>query len=221
MSRLLAAARSDLRLQLRYGIVAAGAFVTLLSVALLRRLPDAALDRAVPFVLFADLAVLGLFFLPGLVLFESDERTLPALAVTPLRPWEYLTSKIATLTGLALVLGVVLALGAGNAVALPPLVAGVGLLSVVSSLVAFVVVAGRDGMLEYVLASQLVTVPLALPLLWLLGWVDSPLLFLLPSHGPLVLLTGGPLTAAAAPIPWIALLWLLALRAHRRHLAGG
>lgn len=221
MSRLLAAARSDLRLQLRYGITAAGAFVTLLCVVLLRRLPDAALGRAVPFVLFADLAVLGLFFLPGLVLFESDERTLAALAVTPLRPWEYLAAKVGTLTGLALLLGVVLAVGAGGTVALPPLVAGVGLLSVLSSLVAFLVVAGRGGMLEYVLASQLVTVPLALPLLWLLGWVDSPLLFLLPSHGPLVLLTGGPIGAAAPAVAWIALLWVLALRAHRRHLFGG
>ncbi|MGB3635622.1 MAG: hypothetical protein WA982_16385, partial [Rubrobacteraceae bacterium] len=79
MSRFASTVRLDLLLQKRYGFFYAGAFVTVVWVALLLPLPDSLLDLAVPLIVFTDLAVVGFFFIAGMVLFEKGEETLFAL----------------------------------------------------------------------------------------------------------------------------------------------
>ncbi len=224
--RLLTAGRAELRLQWRYGIAAATAFTTALWIALLRSLPGAG---AIPLVVFLDLAVIGLFFLPALVLFEKDERTLAALVVTPLRPAEHLAARVGALAVLSVASTAVLAVGTGHARVLAGLLPGVVLLSVLVSLVAFVLVAPRAGILDYVLVAQVAALPLALPLLGYAVGFGAWWLFLVPTHGPLVLLhaavSGAPPERLAAAVVsaagWVAVAWLAALWAHRTHLAVG
>ncbi len=106
--RLLGAAlRLDLLLQFRYGFYYAAAFTTLVWIALLSALPESALYLAVPFMIFADVAVVGYYFIAGMVLFEKGEATLFALVSTPLRFGEYLASKLATLSALAVVMSLI------------------------------------------------------------------------------------------------------------------
>ena len=59
MSRLGATLRLNLLLQFHYGFYYAAASTTLVWIALLSALPESALDLAVPFMIFADLAVVG------------------------------------------------------------------------------------------------------------------------------------------------------------------
>jgi fluoroquinolone transport system permease protein len=103
MRRLLATARCDVRLQSRNGFYYATAFVLIVCVALLSRIPALDLDWLVPALVLGNLLLNTFYFIGGLILLEKGEGTLEAQVVTPLRTWEYLASKICTLTLLGLV----------------------------------------------------------------------------------------------------------------------
>jgi fluoroquinolone transport system permease protein len=72
MSRFGAALRlEDLLLQFRYGFYYAAALTTLVWITLLSALPESVLSLVVPFMIFADLAVVGYYFIAGMVLIEK------------------------------------------------------------------------------------------------------------------------------------------------------
>lgn len=92
----------DVRLQYRYGIYAAYAFIVALYVAELLVL-GALLPPWVPaLIIFTDPAALGFFFLGALVMLEKSEGVRAALAASPVTALDYLTGKMVTLVGLSL-----------------------------------------------------------------------------------------------------------------------
>jgi fluoroquinolone transport system permease protein len=199
MSRLAATVRLDVLLQLRYGFYYAAAFVTLVWVALIYPLPGSLLDLAVPFVVFTDLAVTGYYFIAGMVLFEKGERTLFALLSTPLRFWEYLGSKLATLTALATVMSLIVAVAAyGFGFDATLFVLGAVFTSLISLLIGFIVIAPFDSISRYLIPSQIPMVVLGVPLLHFFGVWESHLFYLFPTQGSLLLLGGA---FGAAPLP--------------------
>lgn len=201
MNRVIATTRLDLRLQWRYGFFYAAAFITLVWIVLLGLFPRSLLNVAVPFIIFADLGVIGFFFIAGMVLFEKSEQTLDALIVTPLRFGEYLFGKLATLTLMALVISLAVVVGVyGFGFNLPLLALGVILTSLLALLVGFISVAPYTSISAYLLPSQLLYLPLNLPLIHYFGWWEHPLFYLIPTHGSLILLR-----AAFDPVP----LWQL------------
>lgn len=222
MARLQATLRNDLRLTQRYGIVYAAVFVTLLWIAVLRALPAAALPLGVPFVIFFDLATFGFYFMAGLILFERAERVLGALIVTPQHVGEYLASKLTALTLAALAISLIVTLATiGLAVNLPLLLLGTLLMSLAALAIAVIAIAPYDGISTFLLPSQLYFLIMALPLVWHFDLWVSPLLYLLPTHGSIVVLraafVGGPpgeiVVAALVQVVWLAaLIWY----AHRR-----
>jgi fluoroquinolone transport system permease protein len=229
VNRLVCAVRLDLLLQLRYGFYYAAAFVALLWVALLYPLPVSLLDLAAPFVVFTDLAVVGYYFIGGMVLFEKGEATLSALIITPLRFREYLASKLVTLTGLAVVLALVVAAASGGfGFDTGLLVLGVVLTSLVTLLVGFIIVAPFDSVSAYLIPSQLPMVFMALPLIHFFGVWESPIFYLVPTQGSLLLLGGAfdpgslaawqLLYAVFYGLVWVIGLGLLARRAFERHV---
>lgn len=100
----------DLRLQYRYGIYAAYAAVIAVYAGTLVAMGPAMPDWAVALIVFSDPSALGFIFLGGLMLLEKGEGARAALAVSPLSARVYLLSKTTTLTGLALLAVIVLAL---------------------------------------------------------------------------------------------------------------
>lgn len=229
MSRLGATVRLDLLLQLRYGFYYAAAFVTLVWIALLYPLPASLLDLAVPFVVFTDLAVVGYYFIAGMVLFEKGERTLFALLATPLRFREYLASKLATLTALAMIMSLVVVLaGYGTGFHAAPLMLGVLFTSLVSLLIGFIVISPFDSISAYLIPSQVPMVVMGLPLIHFFGVWESPLFYLLPTQGSLLLLGGAFGTVPLASwqvtysvlyqLLWVLGLALLARQAFERHV---
>ena len=191
MRRLLAAVRQDLRLQQRYRFNYAAVFVALVWIGFLRQVPDWAVDLALPFVLFTDLAVIGFYFIAGLVLFEKGERTLYALVVTPLRFGEYLGSKLSTLTLMALAVSlVVVAVRHGFGFDWVLFLLGVGLMSPLILLSGFIMVAPFSSISTFIIPSQVFLLPLALPLVQFFGLWEHPLFYLIPTQGSLLLLRG-------------------------------
>lgn len=223
MSRFFSTVRLDLLQQYRYGFYYAAGVVTLLWIVLLRSLPDGVKEVAVTFVVFTDLAAVGYVFIAGTVLFEKGEKTLFALLSTPLRFREYLASKLATLTALAIVMSlVVIAAGYGFGFNAGLLILGVCFTSLISLLVGFIFVAPFDSISEYLIPGQLPALVLVAPLAHFFGILQSPIFYMIPTQGSLLLL--GDTFGITQPSAWqmayavlYQLLWVagLALLARR------
>ncbi|MBO6717985.1 MAG: hypothetical protein JJ913_08525 [Rhizobiaceae bacterium] len=93
----------DARLQHRYGIYYAYAFVVAFYAVLLTMLGEWLPAWAVGIVVYSDPAVLGFFFLGALMMLEKAEGARAALAITPVSPADYFWSKALTLTLVAIV----------------------------------------------------------------------------------------------------------------------
>ncbi len=98
MSRFAATLGWELRIQARQGIYYAAAVVVLVWVAVLFALPAAARALLLPFALFMDVSVFGVFLMAGMLFLEKGDRVLQALVVTPVPRGSYLLTKLASLT---------------------------------------------------------------------------------------------------------------------------
>lgn len=103
MARLAVLVPHEARMQFRYGIYAAYAFVVTFYVIILYW-GDAFLPDWVPaLIIFTDPAAVGFFFLGALMMLEKAETVRTALAVTPISAMDYFWAKALTLTAMALV----------------------------------------------------------------------------------------------------------------------
>lgn len=92
----------DARLQYRYGIYVAYAFVVVFYIAALVGGRALLPPWAVALIIFTDPAAVGFFFLGALMMLEKAERVRAAFAVSPVSPADYLVGKTVTLTTVAL-----------------------------------------------------------------------------------------------------------------------
>jgi fluoroquinolone transport system permease protein len=219
--------RMDVRLQTRYGFYYAAVFVALIWISVIRTLPRQILSMAATLAVFVDLGIVGMMFIAGQVLFEKGERTLYVLVTTPLTFAEYLTAKLLSLTALAWLLSVVtVTMTYGTGFSLLALTAGVIPMSVIGLLVGLITVAPHTSISNLTTVIPLPALVLALPLADYLGWVKTPLLYLSPTQGSMMLLQGAfsPVTgwralgALAHQVVWIAVLVYWARARFDRHI---
>jgi len=183
--------KMDIKLQARYGFYYAALFVTLLWISVVRPLPRQILGMAATLVVFTDLGIVGLMFIAGQVLFEKGERTLYVLVTTPLTFAEYLTSKLVSLTALAWLISVAtVTVTYGPGYNLTILTAGIVPMSMIALLVGLIAVSPYTSISNFTVVVPLYAFVLSLPLLDYFGWVRSPLMYLAPTQGSLVLLQG-------------------------------
>ncbi len=227
MNRLLATVRVDTRLQSRNGFYYAVGFVLLCWFVVLSQLPEVDWGFVLPVVVFGNLTMVSYYFMAGLVLLEKGEGTLEAQVVTPLADWEYLASKIATLTALSLVEHLVIVFSAyGPGFGVVTLMSGVVIAAVLYSLVGFIAVVRYDSINEYLFPSAFFLVPLSLPLLHYFGFWETPFMYLHPFQAPLVLLQGAFrqldtaewVYAVGYSAAWIAILFRFNQRAFSRFI---
>lgn len=191
MRRLAALLRFDFAMQQRYGFLLASFFPVLVWLAVLMAFPLETRLSLLPLIIYLDLALVGFYFISGLVLYEKAEATLSALVITPLRFSEYLTSKLVSLTILAIIISLtLLAFSVGLNVNLMWLMLGVTLMSLIALLIGFIAVAPFPSFSSYLIPSQLPALLLYLPLIPAVGLFDSPLFYLLPTHGAMLLVHG-------------------------------
>lgn len=108
MSRFLAIAAHDVRLQYRYGIYAAYAFVVGFYIVALTLGRGVLPGWAIGVIVYTDPAAVGFFFLGALMMLERSEGVRTALAVSPMTALHYLAGKATTLSGVGLVACVIL-----------------------------------------------------------------------------------------------------------------
>jgi fluoroquinolone transport system permease protein len=189
VSRLSVALRLELALQWRYKFLHAAVFSGALWLALLLPMPRDLRSVAEPYVILGDLMIVGFFFVAAAVFFEKGERTLDAIVASPLRFHEYLASKVVTLTGLSVLLAVFVAtVTHGVAYHLAPLLVGAAVGTVLMLLLGFLSALPFGSVSDWFLPA---VVPLALfnlPIFHYSGIWETPLLYLVPTYGPLLFL---------------------------------
>lgn len=231
----------ELRLQWRYGILLAALFVTAVWAVILVLLPPDWRARLLPLVIFLDVAVFGVFFMPGLFWLERSDRALWALASSPLGAMRQV---LARAIGLGLVsLAIASALGlvflgpalGGAPFAWPALWLGSAIVVGVNLLAGFLAASRFRSINEYLLPSGLILLVFQLPALAYLagagGGALGALAYAVPTQGGMLLLAFAFGQAEIAP--WqgayalaygglaIALGLRLAPAAYRRFLVGG
>jgi fluoroquinolone transport system permease protein len=69
----------------------------LLYIGLIFALPVAWRKTAGILMIFTDPAAMGLYFMGAIVLFEKSERVLNSISISPVKPLEYMLSKLCSL----------------------------------------------------------------------------------------------------------------------------
>jgi fluoroquinolone transport system permease protein len=229
MTRFLATLRRDVRLQVRYRVVAVSVFVIAFWVLLLALVPNDVRpepELLVPAFVMVNLVTTTFYFVCGMVLVERGEGMLVAVVTTPLRQGEYLMSKAISLSALAAAetLAVVFwFFGTGGWL---PLVTGAGLLGVLYVLLGFVAVARYDSINRFLLPSIVLVTLLVAPLVphfggadrWLLVWhpVEPPMALLRSAYGSVSVAELG--YGLLGSLVWIALAYRWARRAFDTHV---
>lgn len=229
MSRWTSALRLEATLQVRQRFIHAGVISGLLWLAVLLPMPQHLRTIVEPYVLIGDITIIGFFFIGGSVFFEKQERTLGAVICSPLRFREYLSVKIAVLMAISLFVAVVVVVTTNGTDFHPiPLVAGVVLGTLVMLLAGFASSLPFSSVSDWFLSTTVPLVILSLPVLHLLGVWVNPVLYLIPTQGPLLLfgavfdqvnLTGWQIAYAVAyPLVCAAALYRLAAVLFERYV---
>lgn len=221
MNRYLTALRLETLLQHRQKFLYAGIFSGLIWLAVLLPMPHSLRPVAEPYVLVGDIAIIGFFFVGGTVFFEKQERTLTAIVATPLRFGEYLAAKLTVLAAISVFVALVVVIVVhGTHFGLVPLLTGVLLGTLLMLLVGFITSLPFESVTDWFMAT---VIPLALmlipPVVHYSGLWPNPVLYLVPTQGPLMLLGAAfdqiQLTswqfvyAVLYPLAWITgLCWL-------------
>lgn len=225
MNRFSSLLKWDTVLQWRSGFWYAGLFVTIAWIAILSGFPHESLKVLLPPFMLLSLNITTYYFMAGLVLFEKGEGILDGLVLTPMQEREYLLSKTATLTVLAVTESIVIILFSyGFQFSLLPLISGMVSMSVIYSLIGFVVVSRYDSINHYLMPSSLFVGLLQAPWLSYFGITKSPLFYLVPTQGPLLLMKWGfqsvtrweAIYALVSSLIWIAVSYYLAHKAFYR-----
>ena len=189
MSRLSATLRLDAQLQARnsvyliVGVVALG-----LGLALRALFTPEQLDFFMPLVALSGVSLTALFLVGVLMLLERGEGTLDVVMVSPLRPGEYLASKMMTVTGLALVESALIAgIAHGLGFSYLWLVLAVVLRAAGISAVGVAVGARYRSITHFIFPTALLSMALDLPVLWYLEVWPSSFFYLWPTLPSLLL----------------------------------
>ena len=189
MSRLIATLRLDAQLQARnkiYLIIAVAALG--LAFALRALFTPGQLHFFMPLVALSGVTLTTYFLVGILLLLERSEGTLDVVLVSPLRPAEYLGSKLLTLTALAIVeSGLIAGIAYGLGFSFPWLVLAVLLRAGLVAAVGVAVGVRYRSITQFLFPAVVLSAAFDLPVLWYLELWPSPLFYLWPTLPSLLL----------------------------------
>ena len=194
----------DIRFQFKYGFYFLYLIFTILYISLLYALPAVWRQQATVLMIFTDPAAMGLYFMGAIVLFEKGERVLNSLAVSPVRPMEYIVSKLLSIALISTVAGLVIGFGGGVIANLFYFIPGVFLGSCLFSAVGLMVAANIGTLNQFVVATIPAEILINVPAIaWLFGWKPG-IMLLHPGVCIIELFQNGPY---ALPALFILALW--------------
>ena len=229
--RITNALKSDIRFQFNHGFYFIYILVTVCYIVILQKIPDSAIkDYLIPLIIYTDPAVLGFFFIGGIVMLEKQQGITDCLAVTPLDPKEYLISKTLSLSVVALFASLAIAVLSGSRINMALLVIAILLSSAFFTLYGFLAAGGCRTVNQYFLRAVPLMLLAIFPCFTVIGFPYSWLFRALPSVSGMVLMLAAGLNitfievllSMAVMCVWIGLMFLTALRIYdTKILTGG
>lgn len=140
----------DMRFQAKYGFYFLYAVLTVIYFIILSALPENWLEKAAAVLIFSDPASMGLFFMGAIVLLEKNQHTPCALAVSPVRPMEYIAAKVGSLAVISLAVAAILAFSA-NVTHLHIVLLGTAVSGVIFTLLGIVIATGITSLNQFIL----------------------------------------------------------------------
>lgn len=190
--------RLDVRVQARNQLWSISAGVGVLAAAALAWLtPADHVGGTVPMAILMFVGGSTLLYVVAMILMERSDGTLSAMVVSPLRRWEYLSSKVITLSGMATLEAALMTfgclailswpLGASPTWPGPMFFVGVVGLGAMHVLTGVVVVVRYEKINEALLPVSIMALIYQVPALWMVGAIDHSALLIIPSAAPTLL----------------------------------
>lgn len=183
MKRMINAVRIDMLFQFRSGFHTIYSVLSLIYIIALNEMPDRWIRVGVPFVIFSDPAMVGLFFVGGLVMLEKEQGIIDLISVTPTRITEYLLGKVLSLSLISLAAGFTIAVFTYQSFSWVVLLLAIVAASIMYSLLGFVVAMHCRTVNQYFGKMIPLMIGVAIPLISLVGFPYSWLFYILPSVG--------------------------------------
>lgn len=226
MRRLLALIAGELRFSARYGILALYGLLVILYILLLSATAAAARPSAAGVVILTDPAAMGLFFMGAMILLEKSQRVNCAMAVSPVRVWEYIFAKAFTLMAIGLL--VALAVGAYAGLSLTGVCLSVIPASTLFTMLGMMVASRSDSLNRFLLLSIPVELVAFVPaMFYWFGGLSGSLWIIHPGVAALVPLSPDTAhwgVAFASLVFWNIVVYpfcLAEVRRNLRQLGGG
>lgn len=161
----------DIRFQFKYGFYFLYLIFTILYISLIYALPAALREQAAVLMIFTDPAAMGLYFMGAIVLFEKGQRVLDSIALSPVKPMEYVISKLISIALISTVVGLIIGFG-GRVTANPFLfILGVFLGSCLFSAIGLMVAANIATLNQFIVATIPAELIISVPAIaWFFGW---------------------------------------------------
>lgn len=189
MNRFVNTLKWDIVRQFREGFYTVSAVVAVIMIVLLRQIDGVDWALWWPAILLENLIINAFYFMAGMVLLEKGEGTLEAQIVSPLRTWEYMAAKVASLLILSILESLlIIGLVSGLRFNWFWLLLGIALVVALYVLYGFFVVARYDSISDFILPSALWTMGFSLPLIWYFDLWKHWIMFLHPLQAPLLLM---------------------------------
>ncbi|MEM8857548.1 MAG: hypothetical protein AAGD96_04465 [Chloroflexota bacterium] len=232
MSRFTQSLQLDTKLQTKNQLYSITIVVAIaVGIALSYFFSQESLRIAIPvFFLFAA-AGTGYLFIAALILFEKQEHTLDALIVTPLRPSEYLISKVLSLSLLVIIEGAVIvalawAFWYGLDFGWPWLLGGLIAMQVIMTIFGIIVVVRYDKINDFLMPTFLVVMVTQLPFTAAIGLWEPFFFYIIPTYPPFLLMraafetipTWQIIYGIVASAAWIGGLYYWAFKAFDKHI---
>lgn len=194
----------DLIQLMRYQLVGISLLLAAFYLGLLFLLKDLGnLDNLTILLIFNDPVITGYIYAGVLWLFEKNQNTLVALAVSPVDPFYYLLAKLTAMVLLSLGVALVMIWAAyGWHFNYFHFLASVILTTATFCCVGYIVAMGASDFNLFMSRSLLFILPNAIPFLQLFEVLQSPLMYLIPSYGGIVLMKAAMDSVPSGEIAW-------------------
>lgn len=218
--RALTLVFADIRFQYKYGFYLLYFLFSLLYIGVLFALPEAWRADAALIMIYTDPAAMGLFFMGAIVLFEKSERVLDSVAVSPVKPWEYVAGKLVSIGLVSTIVALIIGFPAGVVAHPARFVVGIFLCSCMFSAIALLIACRATTLNQFILATVPTEILIITPaVIWLFLETGraailhpgvAALMFCMPE--------GGYGLALFILLAWTALFTWLAMRAVKKML---
>ena len=167
----------DIRFQYKYGFYFLYLFFTILYIGLLAAFPEGWREKAAILMIFSDPTAMGLYFMGAIVLFERSERVLDSIAVSPIRTYEYVLSKLVSIGVISVIVGWAIGFFSFVIDMTVNLILGIFLCSCLFSALGLAIATKSISLNGFMIATVPVQILINIPAVaWLFGWKPFPLL---------------------------------------------